>query len=109
MPSFWSNNTVYFGSKDHFVYALHYFQSHEEPITEDDDTADGGSGGGGDGKRDEGSGNDQLSASSISGIAIGCLVGALAAVGLGYWMRKNDVLVSNGCIKEKKKPKPSLW
>lgn len=112
-PGFWSNDTVYFGSKDHFLYAIHYTKTNKKPIIisdddalnddyADDDTDDDGGIPPGEDTEDRKSNKDNasLSAGSISGIAIGSFLFCVLVLCICYLLLKTPFLANYGCKKK---------
>mmetsp|Transcript_2303 Transcript_2303/g.4251 ORF Transcript_2303/g.4251 Transcript_2303/m.4251 type:complete len:110 (-) Transcript_2303:281-610(-) len=101
--SSWSDNTVYFGSKDHFIYALRYMNKEWPVISDDDPKADD----------DTPVVNDvvnkgtSMTAAAISGITIGTFLFCVLILCLLYLLLKTKFFVTHGCKKEKKKQ--SSW
>jgi hypothetical protein len=127
MPAFWLNNTVFFGSKDHYVYAVHYSKM-TEPIITDDDTPPGnddtppGNDDTPPGNDDTPPGDDDtlpssnsvdsdvaLSAASISGIAIGSCLFCVLFFGVCYCLVKTNFMTRCGCKKKEDEKKQSYW
>lgn len=84
IPAF-GTNVAYFGSNDENVYAIHYYseESGDDDDANDgddnvDDTPEPDSSGGG-------NGDSSLSAGSISGIVIGCVVVVGLVIGGCFW------------------------